>query len=151
MYVCVYVCVRAYVLDVCLYVCLCVCMYVRAQMCPCVSRCMCVCMCVHMHVSKCVCVWVCVLKERDDSYVYEFDVSGAQCVAESAKGFSMAYKNKLCVEFREDWQKLKSQGRVARETKDCVNSRGSGNFLQNPKVQLCYCQCGSAFNFCQSS
>ena len=75
-----------------------------------------------------------VLKERDDSYVYEFDVSGAQCVAESAKGFSMTYKNKLCLAFQEDWQKLKSQGRVARETKDCVDGRGSGNFLQNPKL-----------------
>ena len=76
-----------------------------------------------------------VLKDRDESCMYEFDVSGAQCVAESAKGFSMAYKNKPCVEFQEDWQKLKSKGRVARETKDCVDGRGSGNFLQNPKLQ----------------
>ena len=41
---------------------------------------------------------------------------------------------KMCVEFREDWHQLKSQGRVSREVYDCVDSRGSGTYLQNPKL-----------------
>ena len=75
-----------------------------------------------------------VLKKQGDTFVYELELSGKQCVVESPRGFSLAYKEKLCVEFREDWLKLKSQGRVSRDSRDSVDNRSSGTYLQNHKL-----------------
>ena len=75
-----------------------------------------------------------VLKRRGGTFIYEFEVSGTQFETESGIGFSLSYKNKRSLQFKEDWHKLKSQGRVSREVDDCVDVRGSGTFLQNPKL-----------------